>query len=116
MFGSQALPIFTIDPLVFNLCQYGAKLRGWLVPASLKLEDVDNLLKRLFTLRDAHDISSLEEHGCILLKFHRDGGELPSTLKFSHEVAHVGKQGFENLWLNILLYCLNNHCLQLLPA
>ena len=110
------MPIFTIDPLVFKLCQYGAKLRGWLVPASLRLEGVDNLLKRLFTLRVAHDISSLEEHGCILLEVHRDVGELPSTLKFSYEVAHVGKQGFENLWLLLLLYCINNHCLQLLPA
>ena len=44
------------------------------------------------------------------------GGELPSTLKFCHVIAHVGKQGFENLWLLILLHCLKNPCLQLLPS
>ena len=64
--------------------------------ASLFLEDVVNLLKRLFALRVAQDISSLEKYGSILLEFNRNGGEQPSTLKFCHEVAHVGKQGFEN--------------------
>ena len=83
---------------------------------SLFFEDVVNLLKRLFALRVAQDISSLEKYGSILLEFNRNGGELPSTLKFCHEVAHVGKQGFENFWLLIPLYCLNNLCLQLRPG
>ena len=82
----------------------------------LFLEDVDNLLKRLFALRVAQDISSLEKYGSILLEFNRNGGELPSTHKFCHEIVHVGKQGFENFWLLIPLYCLKNLCLQLLPG
>ena len=82
----------------------------------LFLEDIVNLLKRLFALRVAQDISSLEKYGSILLEFNRNGGELPSTHKFCHEIVHVGKQGFENFWLLILLYCLKNLCLQLLPG
>ena len=82
----------------------------------LALEDVDNLLKRLFALRVAQDISSLEKYSSILLQFNRNSGELPSTRKFCHEVVHVGKQGFENFWLLILLYRLKNLCLQLLPG
>ena len=35
----------------------------------LFLEDVDNHLKRLFALRVAQDISSLEKYGSILLEF-----------------------------------------------
>ena len=88
----------------------------WPVPASLFLEDVVDLLKRLFALRVAQDISSLEKYGSIFLKSNRDGVELPSTLKFYHEIVHVGKQGFENTWLFILLYCLKNLCLQLIPG
>ena len=84
---------------------------GWPGPASLCLEDVVDLLKRLFALTVAQDISSLEKYGSIVLESDRNGGELPSTLKVCHEVAHVGKQGFENLWLIILLDCLNNHYL-----
>ena len=38
------------------------------------------------------------------------------TLKLSHEFAHVGKQGFENVCSLILLDCLKNLCLQLLPG
>ena len=82
----------------------------------LFLEDVVNLLKRLFALSVAQDISSLEKLGSILLEFNRNSGELPSTIKFCHEIAHVGKQGFENFWLLILLYCLKNHYLQLRPG
>ena len=89
---------------------------GWPGPASLLLEDVVDLLKRLFALSVAQDISSLEKHGSILLELNRDGGELPSTLQFCHEVAHVGKQGFENFCLLILLYCLEHLCLQLRPG
>ena len=85
-------------------------------PASLFLEDVVNQLKSLFALSVAQDVSSLEKYGSIFLKSNRDGVELPSTLKFCHEIAHVGKQGFENTWLFILLYCLKNHCLQLRPG
>ena len=62
----------------------------------LFLEDVVNLLKRLFALRVAQDISSLEKYGSIILEFNRNGGELPSTNKFCHEIAHVSKQSFEN--------------------
>ena len=82
----------------------------------LFLEDVVNLLKRLFALRVAQDISSLEKYGSILLEFNRNGGELPSTHIFCHEIVHFGVQGFENFWLLILLYCLKNFCLQLLPG
>ena len=74
------------------------------------------MLKCLFALSVAQDVSSLEKYGSILLEFNRDGGELPSTLKFCHEVAHVGKQGFENFWLLILLDRRKNLCLQFLPA
>merc|ERR1719266_1520382 len=88
----------------------------WPVPASLFLEDVVDLLKRLLALRVAQDISSLEKYGGILLEFNRDGGELPSTLNFSHEVAHVGKQGFEHFWLLVLLDRRKNLCLQFLPG
>ena len=42
---------------------------GWPVPASLFLEDVVNLLKRLFALSVAQDIPSLEKYGSILLEF-----------------------------------------------
>ena len=83
----------------------------WLV-----LEDVVNLLKRLFALRIAQDISSLKEYGGILLEFNRNGGELPSTLKFCHVVAHFSKQGLENFWLLIFLDCHKNLRLQFLPA
>ena len=89
---------------------------GWPVPASLFLEDVVDLLKRHFAVSFTQDISSLEKHGGILLKFNRNGGELPSMLKFCHEVAHVGKQVFENFWLLILLDRLKNLCLQYLPG
>ena len=58
----------------------------------------------------------MEKYGSILLESDRDGGELPSALKFCHEIAHSGKQSFEHLWLIIFLYCLKNHCLQLLPV
>ena len=85
-------------------------------PASLFLEEVVDLLKRLFALRVAQDISSLEKYGSILLEFNRNGGELPSTLQFCHEVLHVGKQGFENFCLLILLYRRKHLCLQLLPG
>ena len=50
------------------------------------------------------------------MEFNRNRGELPSTHKFCHEIVHVGEQGFENLWLLIPLYCLNNLCLQMLPG
>ena len=50
------------------------------------------------------------------MEFNRNCGELPSTLKFCHEVAHVGKQGFENFCLLILLDRRKNLCLQFLPA
>ena len=89
---------------------------GWPGPASLFLEDVVDLLKRPFAVFVAQDISSLEKYGSILLEFNRDGGELPSPLNFCHEVAHVGKQGFEYDLLLIFLYCFKNHCLQLRPA
>ena len=92
------------------------QLRGWPVPASLFFEDVVNLLKCLFALTVAQNISSLEKYGSILLEFNRDGGELPSPLNFCHEVAHVGKQGFEYDLLLIFLYCFMNHWLQLRPA
>ena len=82
----------------------------------LFLEDVVNQLKCLFALRVAQDISSLEKYGSILLQFNRNGLELPSTHKLCHEIAHVSKQGFENFWLLIPLYCLMNLCLQLLPS
>ena len=88
----------------------------WPVPASLFLEDVDDLLKRLFALSVAQDISSLEKYGSIILEFNRNGGELPSTLQFCHEVAHVGGQGFKNYCLLILLDHRKNLCLQFLPA
>ena len=78
-------------------------------------EDVVNQLKRLFALTVAQDISSLKKHGSILLELNLNGGELPTTHKFCHEIAHVGKQGFKNLWLIILLDRLKNLCLQLLP-
>ena len=85
-------------------------------PASLFLEDVVNLLKRLFALSVAQDISSLEKYGSILLEFNRNGGKLPIAHKFCHEVAHVGKQGFENFWLLIFLDRLKNLCLIILPG
>ena len=81
----------------------------------LFLEDVVNLLERLLAIRVAQDISSLEKHGSIILKFNRKSGELSSTYKFCHEVAHVGKQGFEKNRLLILLNRRKNPCLQLLP-
>ena len=84
--------------------------------ASLLLEDVVNLLECLFALRVAQDISSLEKYGSILLEFNRNGVELPSTLKFCHEIADVDKPGFENFHLLILLYCLKNLCLQMSPG
>ena len=75
----------------------------------LFLEDVVDLLKRLFALRVTQDISSLEKYGSIILEFNRNGGELPSTNKFCHEIAHVSKQSFENFWPLIFLYRLKNH-------
>ena len=87
-----------------------------LVDVILCLEDSVNLLKHLFALSVAQDISSLEKYGSILLEFNRNGGELSSTHHFCHEIAHVGKQSFENFWLLILVYCLKNLCLQLLPG
>ena len=82
----------------------------------LVLEDVINQLKCLFALSVAQDVSSREKYGSILLESDRNGVELPSLLNFCHEIEHVGKQGFENFWLLILLYCLKNLCLQLLPG
>ena len=94
------------------------ELNLWLapVPASLFLEDVVNLLKRLFALNVAQDISSLEKDGSILLELNRNFGELPSTLKFGHEVAHVVKQGFENIRLPILFDSRKYLCLQFVPV
>ena len=89
---------------------------GWPGPASLVLEDVVDLLKRLFAPGVAQDSSAREEDGSVVLESDRDGVELPSALQFCHEIAHVGKQGFENFWLLILLYCRKNLCLQLLPV
>ena len=89
---------------------------GIILNHGLCLEDPVDLLKRLFALNVAQDISSLEKNGSILLEFNRNGGELPSTHKFCHEIARVGKQGFENFWLLIPVYCLKNLCLQLLPG
>ena len=74
------------------------------------------MLKCLFALGVAQDVSSLEKYGSILLEFNRDGGELPSALNFCHKIAHVGKKGFEYFWLLILLDRRNNLCLQFLPA
>ena len=82
----------------------------------LCLDDAVNLLKRLFALNFAQDISSLEKHGSILLELNRNGGELPSTYNFCHEIVHVDRQGLEHNWLVILVYCLKNHCLQLRPG
>ena len=69
------------------------------VPAShsLCLELVDDLLKQLFALRVAHHISSLEKHGSILLELDRNVVELPNTLFFCHEVAHVGQMLFKTI-------------------
>ena len=50
------------------------------------------------------------------MEFNRNGGELPTTFKFCHEAAHVGKQGYENFWLLILLDRRKNLCLQFFPA
>ena len=85
-------------------------------PASLFLEDVVDLLKRLFALRVAQDISSWEKYGSILLELNWYSGELPRTLKFFHVTAHVGNQGLENFWLLIFLYRLKNLWLQLRPV
>ena len=85
-------------------------IRG-LILNNLFLEDIVNLLKRFSALSVAQDISSLEKYGSILLEFNRNGGKLPSTHKFCHEIAHVGKQGFKNFLLLISLYCLKNLCL-----
>ena len=86
------------------------------VLSSLFFEGVVDLLKRIFALWIAQDISSLEKYGSILLEFNWNVGELPSTLTFCHEAAHFGKYGFENFWLFILLDRRKNPCLQFLPA
>ena len=58
----------------------------------------------------------LEKHDSILLESDRHGAELPSPLKFCHVIARVGKQGFENFWLLILVDRRKNPCIQLPPG
>ena len=94
-----------------------SSIRGWPhTPASLVFENVVNLLKCFFAISFAQDSSSGEKHGSIFLERDRDGVELPSTLEFCQEISHVGKQGFENFWLLIILDRQKNLCLQLLPG
>ena len=100
----------------FKSCQHGPQLCGWPVLASLFLKAVVNLLKCLFALTVTQDIASLGKYGSILLEFNRNFSEVPSLLSVCHEIAHAGKQGFENCWLVILLDRINNHWLQFLPA
>ena len=111
--GEVLIILVDLPPLVVAEAAVGALTHLLLL---LALEDVVNLLKRLFALTVAQDISSLEKCGSIILEFNRNGGELPSTHKFVHEILHVGKQGLENDCLLIPLYCLKNLCLQLLPG
>ena len=112
--GLQLLPgqLLTRDGFLLVLEGVVLTRAGFL----LVLEGVVNKLKCLFTPGFTQDSSSGEEDGSILLEFNRNGVKLPSTLKFCHEITHVGKQGFENFWLLIVFYCLKNLCLQLSPG
>ena len=105
-----------LGPWLLKSCQYGAQLRGWPVPASLFLEDVDNLLKWRFAITIGYLPSSWEKQGSVVLESNWYGVELPSPLKFCHKLAHVGKPGSENFILGILFYCVKNLWLQLRPV
>ena len=86
------------------------------LPASLVLEDVVDLLERLFALSFAQDSSSGEKYGSIFLECDRNAVDRPSALSHRHEIGYFDEQGFEVFWLLVLLDRRKNLCLQFLPA